>query len=134
VEKVPAVRDVIVAPGTGGDYDQPLPDRAWRRFADLDADLDGGLEGGATAAEPEAYVDERDAISYLYTSGTTSFPKGVVGSHVAIYLESLTVVAETGMHAGERIACLMPLFHTAQLNGFGTPALMMGATQYLLRG
>ncbi len=38
------------------------------------------------------------------------------------------------MHAGERIACLMPLFHTAQLNGFGTPAVLMGATQYLLRG
>jgi acyl-CoA synthetase (AMP-forming)/AMP-acid ligase II len=28
----------------------------------------------------------------------------------------------------------MPLFHTAQLNGFGTPAIMMGATQYLMRG
>ncbi len=28
----------------------------------------------------------------------------------------------------------MPLFHTAQLNGFGTPAVLMGATQYLLRG
>jgi acyl-CoA synthetase (AMP-forming)/AMP-acid ligase II len=28
----------------------------------------------------------------------------------------------------------MPLFHTAQLNGFGTPAVMMGATQYLMRG
>jgi acyl-CoA synthetase (AMP-forming)/AMP-acid ligase II len=28
----------------------------------------------------------------------------------------------------------MPLFHTAQLNGFASPAVMMGATQYLLRG
>ena len=28
----------------------------------------------------------------------------------------------------------MPLFHTAQLNGFGTPSVMMGATQYLMRG
>ena len=44
---------------------------------------------------------------------------------------ALTIVQ---MRAGERIACLMPLFHTAQLNGFGTPAVMMGATQYLLRG
>src|SRR5206468_3322304 len=52
----------------------------------------------------------------------------------AIYLESLMVAAETGLHAGERIACLMPLFHTAQLNGFGTPSVMMGATQYLQRG
>ncbi len=44
------------------------------------------------------------------------------------------VVAETGINADDRIACLMPLFHTAQLNGFATPALMVGATQYLMRG
>jgi acyl-CoA synthetase (AMP-forming)/AMP-acid ligase II len=125
VEKVPAVRDIVVAYGTDGAYEQALPDRSWRTFADLH---------DAPADEPQVYVGERDPLSYLYTSGTTSFPKGVVGSHVAIYLESLTVVAETGMRAGERIACLMPLFHTAQLNGFGTPAIMMGATQYLLRG
>jgi acyl-CoA synthetase (AMP-forming)/AMP-acid ligase II len=44
------------------------------------------------------------------------------------------VAVESGLAAGERIACLMPLFHTAQLNGFGTSAVMVGATQYLLRG
>jgi acyl-CoA synthetase (AMP-forming)/AMP-acid ligase II len=125
VEKVPAVRDVIVAYGTGAGYEPALPDREWLTFADLHEAAD---------AEPEVYVDERDAVSYLYTSGTTSFPKGVVGSHLAIYLESLMVAAESGLHAGERIACLMPLFHTAQLNGFGTPSVLMGATQYLLRG
>jgi acyl-CoA synthetase (AMP-forming)/AMP-acid ligase II len=125
VEKVPAVRDVIVAHGTDGQYEQSLPDRSWLTFADLHADDD---------SEPEFIVDDRDAISYLYTSGTTSFPKGVVGSHTAIYLESLMVAAETGLNAGDRIAALMPLFHTAQLNGFGTPAVMMGATQYLMRG
>jgi acyl-CoA synthetase (AMP-forming)/AMP-acid ligase II len=125
VEKVPAVADVIVAYGTGAEYEQTLPDRTWLTFEDLH---------DAPADEPEHLVDERDPISYLYTSGTTSFPKGVVGSHLAIYLESLMVIAETGIAKGERIACLMPLFHTAQLNGFGTPSIMVGATQYLLRG
>ncbi len=122
---MPAVRDVIVAYGTDGQYEQGLPDRDWLTFADLHADDD---------SEPEEHVDDRDAISYLYTSGTTSFPKGVVGSHTAIYLESLMVAAETGMNDSDRIAALMPLFHTAQLNGFGTPAVMMGATQFLMRG
>jgi acyl-CoA synthetase (AMP-forming)/AMP-acid ligase II len=124
IEKVPAVADVIVAPGTGGPVEPTLPDRAWSVFADL----------AGPDSEPEHLVDERDAVSYLYTSGTTSFPKGVVGSHLAIYLESLMVLAETGIRRGERIACLMPLFHTAQLNGFGTPSIMVGATQYLMRG
>ncbi|HEV7205802.1 MAG TPA: AMP-binding protein [Jatrophihabitans sp.] len=124
VEKVPAVQDLIVAPGTGGEVTETLLDRSWTAF--------DGLTG--PDSDPEHYVHERDAISYLYTSGTTSFPKGVVGSHLAIYTESLMVAAETGLNGAERIACLMPLFHTAQLNGFGTPAIMMGATQYLLRG
>ena len=125
VEKVPTVGDVIVAEEADGQYEQALPDRNWLTFEELHA---------ADTSDPEAFVDDRDAISYLYTSGTTSFPKGVVGSHTAIYLESLMVNAETGLGTGERIACLMPLFHTAQLNGFATPAVMMGATQYLLRG
>ncbi len=125
VEKVPAVREIVVAFGTDGQYEQSLLDRTWLTFADLHADDD---------SEPEHFVGDRDPISYLYTSGTTSFPKGVVGSHTAIYLESLMVAAETGLNGADRIACLMPLFHTAQLNGFGTPAVLMGATQYLLRG
>jgi acyl-CoA synthetase (AMP-forming)/AMP-acid ligase II len=125
VEKVPAVRDVIVAYGTDGQYEPSVLDRQWLTFADLHVDDD---------SEPEHLVDERDAISYLYTSGTTSFPKGVVGSHTAIYLESLMVAAETGMNQDDRIAALMPLFHTAQLNGFATPAVLMGATQFLMRG
>jgi acyl-CoA synthetase (AMP-forming)/AMP-acid ligase II len=124
IEKVPAVADVIVAPGTGAAAEPSLPDRTWLTFAELDG----------PDAEPERLVDERDPVSYLYTSGTTSFPKGVVGSHLAIYLESLMVLAETGIRRGEKIACLMPLFHTAQLNGFGTPAVLVGATQYLMRG
>jgi acyl-CoA synthetase (AMP-forming)/AMP-acid ligase II len=125
IEKVPAVRDVIVAYGTDGQYEQDSIDREWRTFKDIHADDD---------SEPECFVADRDAISYLYTSGTTSFPKGVVGSHTAIYLESLMAAAETQISHEDRVACLMPLFHTAQLNGFGTPVIMMGGTQYLMRG
>ncbi|WP_375486569.1 AMP-binding protein [uncultured Jatrophihabitans sp.] len=125
VEKVPTVGDVVVAPGTGGETTYDAPDRRRLTFAELAADDD---------SSPETFVDDRDAVSYLYTSGTTSFPKGVVGSHTAIYLESLMMVAETHLGPDDRIACLMPLFHTAQLNGFATPAVMAGATQYLMRG
>ena len=116
---------MVVAYGTGAAWSAGLPDREWLTFKNLhDAD----------DAEPEVYVADRDPISYLYTSGTTSFPKGVIGSHLAIYLESLMVAVESGLNADDRVACLMPLFHTAQLNGFGTPTVMVGATQYLLRG
>ena len=34
----------------------------------------------------------------------------------------------------DRFAAMMPMFHTAQLNAFCTPAVLVGATIYVLRG
>ncbi len=92
------------------------------------------LGDGRPDGEPNRMVDDRDAVSYLYTSGTTSAPKGVVSSHVAVYLESLGVAIDTRMTHVDRIAAMMPFFHTAQLNAFCTPAIAVGATLYVLRG
>jgi acyl-CoA synthetase (AMP-forming)/AMP-acid ligase II len=133
IAKVPEVLDVIVAPGTSWgsrvqaeQADKEPADRAWTTI--------GALSEHDNASEPECFVDDRDALSYLYTSGTTSFPKGVVGSHLAIYLESMSAALDCGLRADDRFAAMMPLFHTAQLNGFSTPTVMVGATTYVLRG
>lgn len=125
VEQVPAIQEVVVAPGTGGTLAPSKLGCACIDFAAACSQDD---------AEPEVIVEDRDALSYLYTSGTTSAPKGVVTSHVAVYTEALMVATESEMRRDERIACLMPLFHTAQLNGFATPSIMLGTTQYLMRG
>jgi acyl-CoA synthetase (AMP-forming)/AMP-acid ligase II len=126
IAKVPEVTDVIVAPGTGAGVEDTEPaDRAWTTIEALDAHDD---------SEPRCFVDDRDALSYLYTSGTTSFPKGVVGSHVAIYLESMSGALDSGWRADDRFAAVMPMFHTAQLNAFCTPAILVGATIYVMRG
>ena len=111
VAKVPEVTDVLVAPG------------------DLES-----LSSHTDTTEPQCYVDDSDALSYLYTSGTTSFPKGVVGSHKAIYLESMSGALDSGWRFDDRFAAMMPMFHTAQLNAFCTPAVMVGATIYVMRG
>jgi len=84
--------------------------------------------------EPRVIAGDRDPLSYLYTSGTTSAPKGVVGSHTAIYVESLGVAIDTGMTAADRVAAMLPFFHTAQLNAFCTPAIAVGATIFVMRG
>jgi acyl-CoA synthetase (AMP-forming)/AMP-acid ligase II len=97
-----------------------------RRFAQL--------VSAASAEEPDALVEDRDPVSYLYTSGTTSAPKGVVSSHLAVYLESLGVAIDTRMTASDRVTALMPLFHTAQLNAFATPAIAIGAALYIEKG
>jgi len=92
------------------------------------------LSSHTDTTEPRCYVDDTDALSYLYTSGTTSFPKGVVGSHKAIYLESMSGALDSGWRFDDRFAAMMPMFHTAQLNAFCTPAVMVGATIYVMRG
>ena len=86
IAKVPEVTDVIVAP------------------ADLAA-----LSAHGNTAVPRCFVDDQDALSYLYTSGTTSFPKGVVGSHVAIYLESMSGALDSGWRADDRFVAMMPM-------------------------
>jgi acyl-CoA synthetase (AMP-forming)/AMP-acid ligase II len=117
------VTDVIVAPGTGpGTH----PERGATGFAEL---ADAGDD-----SEPECLVGDRDPISYLYTSGTTSFPKGVVGNHTAIYLESMSMALEARFDETDRFAAMMPMFHTAQLNCHCTAAVMVGAALYIQRG
>ena len=119
----PAITDVVViGAAPGAEIEQ-------RRAHGFDA-----LVAQARSDEPEVYVEDRDAISYLYTSGTTSAPKGVVSSHLAIYVESLGVALDTRLHANDRMTALMPLFHTAQLNAFVTPAVAVGAAIYILKG
>jgi acyl-CoA synthetase (AMP-forming)/AMP-acid ligase II len=92
------------------------------------------LTAAMPADEPLAIAGDRDPLSYLYTSGTTSAPKGVVGTHTAIYVQSLGVAIDTGMTAADRLAAMLPFFHTAQLNAFCTPAIAVGATIHVMRG
>ena len=122
LEDAPAISDIVVI----GASPAEIADDARTRSKRLSRD--------APSHEPEAYVEDRDPISYLYTSGTTSAPKGVVSSHLAVYIESLGVAIDTRLNAKDRMTALMPLFHTAQLNAFVTPAIAVGAAVHIMKG
>ncbi|MEP7024257.1 MAG: AMP-binding protein [Actinomycetota bacterium] len=125
VQQATAITVVIVAPGTGGPQPAATDGRQWLSFDELAA--------AGTDTEPECFVADRDPITYLYTSGTTSAPKGVVGNHTAIYLESMTMALEARFGPEDRFAAMLPMFHTAQLNCHCTPAIMVGATIHVIR-
>src|SRR6201999_2609069 len=105
--KATGVTEVILLPGLGAAYRAEPADRLWVTLADREAE---------DTFAPTADVDDRDPLTYLYTSGTTSFPKGVVASHLAVYLESMSAALDSGWSAADLFAAMMPMFHTAQLN------------------
>jgi acyl-CoA synthetase (AMP-forming)/AMP-acid ligase II len=121
-----SVADVIVIPGTGAATSAAYDGLRVRTLSEL--------EDGSPSEEPLCFVGDRDPITYLYTSGTTSFPKGVVGNHTAIYLESMTMALEGRFAADDRFVAMMPMFHTAQLNCHCSTAVMVGAAIFVERG
>jgi fatty-acyl-CoA synthase len=72
-------------------------------------------------------LDENDASSMCYTSGTTGNPKGVVYSHRSNYLHTMQVTMGMGFDQGDRLLAVVPMFHA---NAWGLPyaALMVGAS------
>ena len=87
--------------------------------------------GTLLAAQPTTFdwpvMDELDASSMCYTSGTTGNPKGVVYSHRSNYLHTFEVSMSLGFRQGDRLLAVVPMFHA---NAWGIPyaALMLGAS------
>ena len=122
----PDVADVFIAPGLASAAERAELEERHPTLASVAE----GMDSGAV----EVIVEDRDPLSYMYTSGTTSAPKGVVSSHLSLYLGSLTAAVEMRITDHDRLAAMMPLFHIAQLNAFSTPTIMVGGTLVLKRG
>ncbi|HXA53951.1 MAG TPA: long-chain fatty acid--CoA ligase [Solirubrobacteraceae bacterium] len=82
--------------------------------------------GGGAFDFPE--VDERQAASLCYTSGTTGNPKGVLYSHRSICLHATgSLIADNlGLSRRDRVLTIVPMFH---VNAWGLPyaAALCGA-------
>jgi long-chain acyl-CoA synthetase len=83
--------------------------------------------------EPEVDIRDRDVAQIMYTSGTTGRPKGVMQSHLAVYIASLGNVIEMEARRDDVATALMPLFHCAQHILLCT-FLHVGAATIVLRG
>ncbi|HEY3239138.1 MAG TPA: long-chain fatty acid--CoA ligase [Acidimicrobiia bacterium] len=83
---------------------------------------------------PWPAVDESDAATMCYTSGTTGNPKGVVYTHRSVFLH---VLAQCGADAfaisqRDRILLVVPMFHA---NAWGLPyAGWMAGSHFVLPG
>lgn len=101
--------------------DAATPPEGWRRWPDL---LDE--HRGAEVADVPSGLDDLQRI--LYTSGTTSRPKGVMLTHGNVLFNTLAQIVELELSARDRIMISAPLFHVSGGDVPGFSALYVGAT------
>lgn len=84
------------------------------------------------AAVDAARVSAEAPSQIVYTSGTTSRPKGAVISHKSSVLQGVAVAMVFGMRADERTCVVLPLFHVNGQYVGVIPTLTVGGTIVLL--
>jgi fatty-acyl-CoA synthase len=101
----------IVMAGPAGSGDD-LPGTPYESF----------LGGHLGAYVPAAEVTESDLHRLMYSSGTTSHPKGVPISYGNFYWKTIAHVAEFGISAADTTAMVGPMYHVGafDLPGIGT--------------
>ncbi|HUX04448.1 MAG TPA: AMP-binding protein [Acidimicrobiales bacterium] len=120
---LPAIDTVLIA-GDG-------PARALPVARVLDWDQ---LAGARRNGPLEVLVEDRDTLQCLYTSGTTSRPKGVLVSHLSVLIAAMTDALMMEHRWGAQPSVLinvLPLFHTTALNTLCLPVLVTGGTVVL---
>ncbi len=90
--------------------------------------IGSGPEGGTEAATLSLpAIDLRRPAMMLYTSGTTSKPKGVVSTHGNIRAQILSLIEAWGWEADDRIPLFLPLHHVHGIVNVLSCALWSGA-------
>ncbi|WP_027502345.1 acyl-CoA synthetase [Rhodococcus sp. UNC363MFTsu5.1] len=127
-------RAVLVDPALRGTLDSVRENLAIEHVLPL-RDADGSLlelsgTGEVQALEPQAA--STDLVQLLYTSGTTSKPKGAMMTHGALVHEYVSSVIALGLSADDNPLVCMPLYHSAGMHVFTIPYLSVGATVNLM--
>lgn len=92
--------------------------------ADAESEMSGSEEFGTAGDE--------DLVQLLYTSGTTSRPKGAMMTHSALIHEYISAAMALDFAPDDRPLICMPLYHSAGMHNFMLPYLSVGATVTLL--
>ena len=110
----------------------PTETRARPSVVQFGPDFDVRL-AAASPVEPDLPIDERDLVMIMYTSGTTSRPKGVMHCNLAVYSTVMCNIGEWFVSRNDRILIVLPMFHVSAHCLF-TTFMAAGATVILHDG
>jgi malonyl-CoA/methylmalonyl-CoA synthetase len=116
-----SVANIVVTDGAMAPKIAPLCARLGVRLVNIDT-----VDSVPAKALPEIFPDRRAMI--LYTSGTTSKPKGVVTTHANIQAQVESLVSAWEWAASDRIPLFLPLHHIHGIINITSCALWSGAT------
>jgi len=88
---------------------------------------------GQSDIEPEIDFDDRDLAMIIYTSGTTSRPKGAMHCHLAVVMAAMSNAIEMHLDRHSGITGQFPLFHCAA-HVVMLSFLAVGGKMALMRG
>ncbi|MEQ8799415.1 MAG: fatty acyl-CoA synthetase [Salinisphaeraceae bacterium] len=91
-------------------------------------------QGAASDADPGVPVDETELAQLLYTSGTTSAPKGAMMTHRALMAHYTSTIIALSIDPNELFLGALPLYHSAPTHVFLMPQLLMGGATALIDG
>ncbi|MGN6413821.1 fatty acyl-CoA synthetase [Flexivirga sp.] len=99
-----------------------------------DSLLQISMSGASDPKTPQVFSGSSDdtVVQLLYTSGTTSAPKGAVMTHRALVSEYVSCVHALDFAADDETLHVMPLYHSAQMHVFVLPGLMVGSSSTIL--
>lgn len=123
------IADIVIA---GPEYVDVLKPLVHARTFTFYTVSDFSASQEAHAVLPDIATDRNAMI--LYTSGTTSLPKGVVTTHANLEAQISTLVAAWKWTSADHTICILPLHHVHGIINVVSCALWAGATVEFLEG
>lgn len=126
-------RAVLVDPDLAGTVDSVLGDVDVEHVLSLPDLLEPVGDSVPDERDLGSVADSTDLAQLLYTSGTTSKPKGAMMSHGALVAEYVSCIIALGFTPDDQPLLVMPMYHSAGMHVFMMPYLAVGATVRLMR-